>query len=338
MSVLTLGTVALALTAPQWLSVEGGEGPGKGKHIVLLAGDEEYRSEEALPQLAKILSIRHGFRCTVLFSIGEDGTIDPNMQRNQPGLEALESADLCIMMLRFRQWPDDQMVHFVRYFLAGKPIIALRTSTHAFAYDSGSSSPYARYGWQSKDWPGGFGRQVLGETWVSHWGDHGTQVTRGEIEPGKGRHPVLRGVESVFGNTDVYEAAPPADAEVLVRGRVLSGMEPTSPPANGRKKTAKGIEQELNEPMMPVVWTRSFRNEAGTVNRVLTTTMGSATDLLDEGFRRLLVNCAYWTLGLEKAIPDRADVRLVRPYAPSMFGFNTFRRGVKPSDLQVGAQ
>ena len=70
---------------------EGKDGPGQGKHIVLVAGDEEYRSEEALPQLGKILATRHGFKCTVLFPIGDDGTINPNAS-NIPGLEALESA------------------------------------------------------------------------------------------------------------------------------------------------------------------------------------------------------------------------------------------------------
>ena len=52
-----------------WLKIEPGTGPGNGKHIVFISGDEEYRSEEALPQLAKILAKHHGFRCTVLFAI-----------------------------------------------------------------------------------------------------------------------------------------------------------------------------------------------------------------------------------------------------------------------------
>src|ERR1700704_5936007 len=88
---------------------EGKAGPGKGKHIVFLAGDEEYRSEEGLPQLAKILAVRHGFKCTVLFSVNPaDGTIDPNNQNNIPGIEALDHADMCVMLLRFRELPDDK--------------------------------------------------------------------------------------------------------------------------------------------------------------------------------------------------------------------------------------
>src|SRR5487761_2057832 len=191
--------------ARDWVVYDGQAGPGRGKHAVFLTGDEEYRSEEGLPMLAKILAVRHGFQSTVLFSINpQTGEIDPNTKNNTPGLEALDSADLCVMLLRFRELPDAQMKHFVDYLNAGKPIIALRTSTHAFAYGKDSPSPYARFDWQSEAWPGGFGRQVLGETWVSHHGNHRVEATRGIIEPAARNHPILRGVADIFGNTDVY--------------------------------------------------------------------------------------------------------------------------------------
>src|SRR5207249_2354615 len=112
---------------------DGTNGPGKGKHIVLVSGDEEYRSEEALPQLGKILAKRHGFKCTVLFAINpKDGTIDPNRNDNIPGLKALRNADLAIFFLRFRNLPDDQMKEVVDYVESGRPIIGLRTATHSF--------------------------------------------------------------------------------------------------------------------------------------------------------------------------------------------------------------
>lgn len=288
------------------------------KQIVLLAGDEEYRSEEALPQLAKILTTRHGFKCTVLYSVNAKGETDPNTQDNQPGMSTLDSADLCIMMLRFRHWPDEQMKHFVDFYRSGKPIIALRTSTHAFDYPEDSTSAYRRFGWRSKDWPGGFGEQVLGENWISHWGNHGSQGTRAIIEPGA-KHPVLQGVEGIFVTTDVYEANPPADAQILMRGEVVEGMKPTDPPAIGKKKTAQGTEQDLNNPMMPIVWTREVRNDNGKTNRIFTCTMGAATDFLSEPLRRLLVNATYWALGM--AVPAKANVDMVGDYKPSPFGF-----------------
>ena len=324
----TLAAVA-ALTAPlvaqEKLTVvyEGKDGPGKGKHIVLLAGDEEYRSEEALPQLGKILSQRHGFKSTVVFSIDpKTGEIDPKTTTNQPGIEALDSADLCIMLLRFRDWPAKQMQHFVKYFESGKPMIALRTSTHAFNITD-PKSPLAKYHWQSKtDWIGGFGQQVLGETWVAHHGNHKVEATRGIIEPAAKENPVLRGVDDIFGTTDVYTVKNlPADAKVLVRGQVLVGMKPTD----------AALEGEKNNPMMPIVWTREYRHDSGKTNRILTTTMGAATDLENEGLRRLVVNGAYWGLGMEAQIPAKADVSIVGEYKPSFYGFEGFIKGVNPA-------
>jgi len=332
-SFLTATVVALALAASSpghaagSLVYEGKAGPGKGKHIVLLAGDEEYRSEEVMPMLGRILAFRHGFKCTVLFSINaSDGTIDPLTKDNIPGLEALDTADLCVMLLRFRELPDPQMKHFVDYLNTGKPIIGLRTSTHAFSYDKDKQSPYAKYDWRSKDWPGGFGQQVLGDTWIDHHGSHGQQSTRGVINRELAGHPILRGVEDIWGPTDVYAIVHlPRDAKVLVYGQVLAGMKPTDPPVEGPK----------NNPMMPLVWLREYRNEAGRVNQIVTTTMGASPDLQSEGLRRVLVNACYWALGLADKIPAKSDVSYVGEYKPTWFGFGKFTKGLKPADLEV---
>lgn len=306
------------------------EGSDAGKHIVFLAGDEEYRSEEGLPMLAKILSQRHGFKCTVLFSIDPDGTISPNNSGSLGNPAALDSADAIVMLLRFRRWDDVATKKFAAAFHRGVPIIALRTSTHAFNYPK--ESPWAKWTWTNKD--GGFGKQVLGETWVSHWAKHKKEATRGVIEESAKGHPILRGVTGVFGDTDVYEAYPPADAKILLRGQALTGMNPTDPPADYKKKTKAGIEQGINDPMMAVAWTREFKNEAGTINKIMCTTMGSATDLQSEGLRRLIVNSVYWALGVE--VPDKADVAFVDPFVPTMYGFNGYKKGVKPDDLAIG--
>lgn len=310
-----------------WVVYEGQDGPGHGKHIVFLSGDEEYRSEEGLPMLAKILAVRHGFKCTVLFAINPaDGTIDPVTLTNIPGMAALDSADLCVMALRFRQLPDEQMKHFVEYLQAGKPIIALRTSTHAFQYEHQRQSPYARYDWQNHEWPGGFGQQVLGETWVSHHGEHGKESTRGVINEAFQDHPVLKGVSDIWVPTDVYTVSHlPADAQVLVRGQVLSGMNPADPPVDNRK----------NHPLMPLVWTRTYQAESGKTCRIVTTTMGAAVDLKNEGLRRLLINACYWTTGLGSKISPAANVDYVGAYNPLWFGFGGFKKGVKPADLEL---
>ncbi len=303
----------------------GGQGPGNGKHVVFLSGDEEYRSEEGLPMLAKILSRRHGFRCTVLFAVDRaTGEINPNNSNSLPGAEKLDIADAIVMLLRRRAWSDDAMTHFVKAYQSGKPIIALRTSTHAFQYPEGSR--YHEFN--------NFGKKALGEEWVSHWGRHKAEATRGVVEAAQKNNQLLRGVDDLFGDTDVYEAYPPDDAAILVRGQVLAGMTPDSPPASYRKKrTTDGVEQDVNHPMMPVAWTRLHKNEAGNTNRIFCTTMGAATDLSSEGLRRLVVNAVYW--GLEMEVPAKADVNFVGSYKPSAYGFDGFQRGLRPADFAL---
>ena len=320
--ILALGARCFLIQAADYAVYEGRTGAGHGKHIVFLTGDEEYRSEESMPQLAKILAQRHGFKCTVLFAIDTaTGAIDPNIRTNMPGAEALDSADAVVMLLRFREWPDAQMKHFVDAYLSGKPILALRTRTHAFKDDKASPSPYAKFSWDSKSWPGGFGKQALGETWVAHHGDHKKEATRGVIEPSSAANPILRGVSDLFGNSDVYAADPPADAKILARGQVVAGMSPQDPAVAGRK----------NNPMQPVAWTRLYKNESGKTNKIFCTTMGAATDFENEGLRRLIVNSVYWAAGLE--VPTKADVSCIGEYRPSMYGFNGALKGTMPSDL-----
>lgn len=307
----------------QWVVYEGGEGAGKGKHIVLVSGDEEYRSEEALPQLGKILAVHHGFKCTVLFAIDKDGTINPDVTDNIPGLEALKTADLMILSLRFRNLPDDQMQHIVDYVESGKPVMGLRTATHSF---NNKGRRHADYDWQHKDSQGGFGRRVLGETWISHHGNHGSQSTRGVFAPGQEKHPILKGIADgeIWGPTDVYgvRLPLPGDSQPLVMGQILVGMKPTDAPLEGDK----------NNPMMPVAWTKSYTTASGKTGKVFTTTMGASQDLENEGLRRLLVNAAFWCLGLEDAIPEKAKVSIVGQFEPSPFKFKGAKKGVKPSD------
>lgn len=310
-----------------WISYEPKAGAGQGKHVVLVAGDEEYRSEEALPMLAKILSERHGFETTVLFSVNDEGQIDPEDQSSLSGADQLDSADAIIMALRFRNWPDEQMKHFAHAVHRGVPIIGLRTSTHAFQYGGDHDTSFRSFN--------RFGKDVLGEEWVSHWGRHKSEATRGVIEPSSADDPILRGVTDVFADSDVYEAYPPADAKILIRGRVLSGMKPDDPPAKYvKRRRSDRKEQDINNPMMPVAWTRVRKNDAGTENKIFCTTMGAATDLQSEGLRRLIVNAVYW--GLDMDVPEQADVEYVDDFEPTMYGFGNYRRGIRPSDHAVG--
>ena len=316
---LGLGTVGVA--ADPWLTFEGTKGPGWGKHVVLVSGDEEYRSEEALPMLAKILSTRHGFKCTVLFAIDpKDGTVAPNVTDNIPGLEALKTADLMVVSLRYRTLPDEQFQHIAAYLDAGKPVVGLRTATHAFK--PGTKGQYAKYNSNA------FGKQVLGETWVNHHGQHGKEGTRGLFTDAGKTHPILRGVTpgSVFGPSDVYTVNLPlvSSAETLVLGEVTATLKPDSKAVAGKK----------NDPMMPVAWTKTYGDE-GKLGRVFTTTMGASQDCEFEGTRRMIVNACFWAAGLEDKIPPVTDVGFVGDYKPTAFKFRKdaeWKPGKFPAD------
>jgi hypothetical protein len=308
-----------------------GSGPNRNKHVVLIAGDDaEYHSEEALPALSKILSARYGFTCTVLFSINpDDGTIDPREKRNIPGLEALQTADLLVLFIRWRDLPDEQMKYLVEYFESGRPIIAIRTGTHPFAFKT--SKTFEQWSWNSTipGWEGGFGRHVLGETWVAHHGEHGRQSTRAMFAPGAEASPILRGIKDgeIWVPTETYAVRLPlpVTCRPLLLGQVLSWVGPDSNPVPGK----------LNNPMMPVAWTNAYTTASGKQTRVFTTTMGSADDLETAGLRRLLLNAAYWALGMENQIPGKANVAFTQQYRPHSFLSEVYTAGVKPSDLAV---
>ena len=325
--VLAAGLVCLAATrlaAEPWVVYEGGEGAGQGKHIVFVTGDEEYRSEESMPQLAKILAVQHGFKCTVLFAINEEtGEIDPQTLDNIPGLEALTTADLMVLFLRFRELPDEQMKLIIDYTNSGKPIVALRTATHPFFYRRHKDSPYAKYSWQNKEFQGGYGRQVLGETWISHYGHHQRESTRGLIAKGMEDHPIVKGIEDIWGPSDVYGITTlSGDSKPLIMGQVLLGMDPKDKPNPDKK-------------LVPVAWTKTYTGEKGKTARVFTTTMGHGGDFKNEGFRWLMVNACYWAMGMEDKIPARSKVDIVGEYDPNPIGSGGHKKGLKPSDYRL---
>jgi type 1 glutamine amidotransferase len=165
---------------------------------------------------------------------------------------------------------------------------------------------------------------VLGETWIAHHGSHAVQSTRGIFVEGQEIHPILRGIQSgsIWVPTDVYKVRLPLPdgTQPLVLGQVLEGMSASDAPVAGK----------LNDPMMPVAWTKLYGRA-----RIFTTTMGSAQDLLNASFRRLLVNASYWAIGMESRIAERSSVELVGAYEPLPFKFGGAARGVKPSDLEL---
>jgi len=316
--VFTIGLIVPAQSQEQWVVYEGGDGAGAGNHIVFVTGDDEYRSEESMPQMAKMLSEHHGFKCTVLFAIDpETGAIKPDYQKNIPGLKALQTADLMVIFTRFRDLPDDQMKFIVEYLETNKPIIGIRTATHAFNFQEHTT--YAEYSFRSEEWEGGFGRQVLGETWINHYGKHQQESTRGLIVKGFGNEMLANGCSDIWGPSDVYGLTTlHGDCAPIVMGQVLTGMQPDDPP-------------KPDTPIVPVAWTKIYKHEdTGNVSKVFTSTMGHSGDFKNEDFRRLMVNAVYWSL--EMKVPEMANVDIVGTYDPNPIGFGKYKEGILPSD------
>lgn len=305
---------------------QGGDGPGAGTHLVLMAGDHEYRSEETIPALARILAVRHGFKCTVLITTDpETGEIKPG-SNHLPGTEALAEADALIMFLRFQNLPKEQMQPIVDYLERGGPVVGLRTSTHAFKIPKGSEFERFDEKWKGEDYYHGFGRQVLGETWVSHYGRNHVMSTRLDIVPEVADHPIFTGIKDVSDGPDMWVEAggywvdPMKDSTILATCIPLAEMRPDAPIADGKE-------------WCPGAWVRTYDHQGDGSGRVFNTTYGASEDIRNEPFRRMLINAAFWAAGLEDRITADLNVDFVGPYFPTTFGFNSHRLHVKPEEF-----
>ncbi len=298
------------------LVYEGTEGPGKGKHIVFLAGDHEYRSEESLPAMARLLAKHQGFKCTVLFNIDKATGEIVGGTSDMPGLEALDSADLAVVFLRFQNFPKEQMQHFDEYLKRGGPVIGMRTATHGFKLPK--DDPFAKYSYDYKgaDYELGFGHQVLGQTWVGHYGQNHKQSTRITIVDDKKTHPILRGVKDIWVQAGGY-VGKPTDGEILTMAQPLDGMTPESP-------------ADAKKPPQPSEWTRTYKSASGKTGRVFTSLYGTSEDILNEGYRRMLVNGCLWALGMEDAIKPDLNIAFLGAAKPNTFAGGAYARGIKP--------
>ena len=307
--------------SPLWLTYSGDKGPGAGKHIVLIAADQEYRSEYSMPMLARLLAKHHGFHCTVLFSLNQDDDVDPTKKirwedktviHNIPGLEHLEKCDLVILFSRLISLPPEQLKHFHNYLDSGKPIIGIRTANHGFI----------GFDYQKDGKKIDFGEGVLGGSFRNHHGRWQQDSTRGIIVEQNKDHPVLKGVKDIWGTSDVYRTykaggSLPEGCLPLVDGQPLKG-----------RKHDDAVNAELIP--LPVAWVRTWTGNSGHPARVFHVTMGSAQDFQSEGLRRLTVNAAYWCLQMEADINETSCMDLVGEYNPPDSGFAYTKLNIVP--------
>jgi len=223
-----------------------------------------------------------------------------------------------VVFTRFQAFKDDQMKQIADYLDRGGPVIGLRTSTHGF---NGLKGEYEKFndGYKGEDFKFGFGRQILGEHWVGHYGQNHKQSSRLILENDQLEHPILRGVKDVHTQCGGYNADPIEGSIILARGQILNGMK-IDDPADETKK------------VLPVAWARIYKKE-NSKSRVFATTQGASEDILNPGFRRMLLNAHLWCLGMEDAIKADCGIEFVGPFNPVTFNFGGHRQGVKPSDI-----
>lgn len=303
---------------------EGESGPGKGKHILFIASDHEYRGEETCPAIARIMAKRYGFKCTVLFGQTEDGLIKQGSSRI-PGIEEIEDADMLFLFLRFVHPEDAWMEKLEGYLKRGGPVIGLRTTTHAFNGLKGKYA-YHNYNYGGEDFVGGFGRNVLGETWnprlgAGHYGSNHKYATAMHVVPKEKDHPIMRGVKDMHAMAGAYSARPMPNSTILATNRVLDSM----------KVGAKPIEGKAPQ---PAAWVRTYKFKDGKEGRSFCSTQGASEDILSEGVRRMIVNATLWCMKMEDHIKADADVSFVGPYNPSTFSFRPSVKDAKPGDIE----
>ena len=314
---------ANAQTNPNTVVWEGKSGPGQGKHIVFIAGDHEYRGEETLPGLARILAKRYGFKCTFIVTTNRaTGEIEPG-SNHITNLQTLKTADLMVVALRFQHFADEQMQHIEDYLNSGRPVLGLRTSTHGFQGLKGKFAKYNEgYKGDGDNWRFGFGEQILGEHWVGHFGRNHRQSSRVLLEAAQKSHPILRGVQNAHAVSGGYVGHPKTGSITLARGQVLDGMKLDSPPTKNEKQQVQHS----------VAWVRNY--QAGNPkSRVFASTHGASEDILNEGYRRMLINAHLWCLAMDDSIKTDNPVGFVGPYNPATYSFGGYRKGVKPSDI-----
>lgn len=287
------------------------EEKGDRPHVVFVTGDEEYRSEETMPMLARILKNRYDFEVTVRYALSDEGVIDPNRSDNIPGLEVLQEADMMVMNTRFRRLPDEQLKYVKAFAESGKPMAGFRTATHAFRY--GGDHPNSQ---MDRHWP----RNVFGQRWINHHG--GANSTDVQLIESRAGHSVLRGVSEFHVRSWLYHAEPlHENADPLLIGRAVEGAEPGGP--------------HFDNPH-PVAWTHSYDGEKGT-SRVFFTTLGHPYDFFDESMRRLSIQGIFWALGLEDKIPEEGlNVEYVGEYEPNNAGFgDRYKPDMRPEDIPL---
>jgi type 1 glutamine amidotransferase len=248
----------LLLVAALWLGVNLTN--TQAAHVVFMIGEDEYQTWETLPEFAAKDLQAAGHRTTVIHADAAD-------KNNFPGLvAALGDADLLFVSVR-RRTPVKEQLDAVRAFLAaGKPLVGIRTASHAFALRPKDKLTDPKLAvWQE------FDPEVLGGHYTNHHGNG--PVTVVSVAAGAEAHPILKGVAvaNFSSRGSLYKVSPLEKSTTPLLIGTIPGQAPE-----------------------PVAWTHLYGPKQA---RVFYTSLGHPEDFQNAEFRRLLVNGVAWALG-----------------------------------------
>ena len=238
----------------------------KRPHVVFIVSDDHYHADKTLPAFAQMLREKYNCRCTVLHGRHESQI---------PDAAQIDGADCVVVFVRRLLLPEEQLAALRRYLKAGRPLVGLRTASHAFAsqykYPDGYKTPAGK-----DEWPE-FDAEVLGGNYHGHGNNKaGSDIA---IVEKMANHPILAGVEprKWHSTGSLYFTSPiDKNATALMTGSV---------PVKSKDGKSNSIQTE------PLTWTRTHNG-----GRVVYTGLGHRDDFDVPQFRKLLVNSIFWAM------------------------------------------
>jgi hypothetical protein len=244
--------------------------------IAFIAAENEYRANQRLPEFAHQLLLTAGVNCE--FALGEPVMEGPG-RHNIENLQIVRDADLAVIFVRRRALDSAKMTMIREYVYSGKPVLGIRTASHAFDVDPVSVAvqdagmDHLSEGVRLCVWPQ-FDRDILGGNYQGHYG-HLKASTVVSVVPGMEAHPLLKDVApSGFTSPGwLYKNAPlhSPNAQVLLIG-----------------KTA-------DMPAEPVLWINENR-----YGKALYTSLGHWDDWENEHFRQIMLHAVEYLLCTKK--------------------------------------